>query len=180
MSSHQKNPPIPHLARRVWRDPVLWLAFGFGSGLAPKAPGTFGTLPGIALAWLIGVLATSLAVPAGYLMAAAVLLLTPIGVFLCGKASEKLGVHDHGGIVFDEIVGVLIPFILIPVTPLNLLWGFVAFRVFDVLKPWPISWLDRRVSGGLGIMVDDLLAGIFALAALLILSRIFPAAFFAG
>ena len=178
MSSHLKNPPIPHLARRVWRDPVLWLAFGFGSGLAPKAPGTFGTLPGVALAWLIGMLAASLAVPAGYLTAAVVLLLTPIGVFLCGRASEKLGVHDHGGIVFDEIVGVLIPFILIPVTPLNLLWGFLAFRVFDVIKPWPISWLDRHVSGGLGIMVDDLLAGIFALAALLILSGIFPAAFF--
>ncbi|MGD9499045.1 MAG: phosphatidylglycerophosphatase A [Halothiobacillus sp.] len=178
MSSHLKNPPIPHLARRVWRDPVLWLAFGFGSGLAPKAPGTFGTLPGVALAWLIGMLAASLAVPAGYLTAAVVLLLAPIGVFLCGRASEKLGVHDHGGIVFDEIVGVLIPFILIPVTPLNLLWGFLAFRVFDVIKPWPISWLDRHVSGGLGIMVDDLLAGIFALAALLILSGIFPAAFF--
>lgn len=180
MSLHLKNPPIPHLARRVWRDPVLWLAFGFGSGLAPKAPGTFGTLPGVALAWLIGMLAASLAVPAGYLTAAVVLLLTPIGVFLCGRASEKLGVHDHGGIVFDEIVGVLIPFILIPVTPLNLLWGFLAFRVFDVLKPWPINWLDRHVSGGLGIMVDDLLAGVFALAALLILSGIFPAAFFAG
>ncbi|MBD3815062.1 MAG: phosphatidylglycerophosphatase A [Halothiobacillus sp.] len=180
MSLHLKNPPIPHLASRVWRDPVLWLAFGFGSGLAPKAPGTFGTLPGVALAWLIGMLAASLAVPAGYLMAAVVFLLTPIGVFLCGRASEKLGVHDHGGIVFDEIVGVLIPFILIPVTPLNLLWGFLAFRVFDVIKPWPISWLDRHVSGGLGIMIDDLLAGVFALAALLILSRIFPAAFFAG
>ncbi len=177
MSSHKKNPPIPHLAHRVWRDPVLWLAFGFGSGLAPKAPGTFGTLPGVALAWLIGMLAASLAVPAGYLTAAVVFLLTPIGVFLCGRASEKLGVHDHGGIVFDEIVGVLIPFILIPVTPLNLLWGFLAFRVFDVLKPWPINWLDRHVSGGLGIMVDDLLAGVFALAALLILSGIFPAAF---
>lgn len=180
MSLHLKNPPIPHLARRVWRDPVLWLAFGFGSGLAPKAPGTFGTLPGVALAWLIGMLAASLAVPAGYLTAAVVFLLTPIGVFLCGRASEKLGVHDHGGVVFDEIVGVLIPFILIPVTPLNLLWGFLAFRVFDVIKPWPISWLDRHVSGGLGIMVDDLLAGVFALAALLILSGIFPAAFFAG
>ncbi|OZB54797.1 MAG: phosphatidylglycerophosphatase A [Halothiobacillus sp. 14-56-357] len=180
MSSHLKNPPIPHLARRVWRDPVLWLAFGFGSGLAPKAPGTFGTLPGVALAWLIGMLAAGLAIPAGYLIAVAVVLLSPIGVYLCGRASQKLGVHDHGGIVFDEIVGVLIPFILIPVTPLNLLWGFIAFRVFDVIKPWPISWLDRHVSGGLGIMVDDLLAGVFALAALLNLSGIFPAAFFAG
>lgn len=180
MNMQQKNPPIPDLARRVWRDPVLWLAFGFGSGLAPRAPGTFGTLPGIALAWLIAALAASYAVPEGYLVAIAVVLLSPLGVFLCGRASEKLGVHDHGGIVFDEIVGVLIPFILIPVTPLNLLWGFLAFRLFDVLKPWPISWLDRRVSGGLGIMVDDLLAGIFALVALLILSRIFPTAFFAG
>lgn len=180
MTSQQKNPPIPDLARRVWRDPILWLAFGFGSGLAPKAPGTFGTLPGVALAWLIAALAASLSLPVGYLMAVAVVLLFPIGVFLCGRASEKLGVHDYGGIVFDEIVAVLIPFILIPVTPLNLLWGFLAFRFFDVLKPWPIRWLDRHVSGGLGIMVDDLLAGVFALVALLVLFKTVPAMFFVG
>lgn len=179
MSAHQKNKPIPDLARRVGRDPVLWLAFGFGTGLAPKAPGTFGTLPGIVLVWLIGMLAASFAIPAGFLIAIAAFLLFPLGIFLCGRASQKLGVHDHGGIVFDEIVGVLIPFILIPVTPLNLLLGFLAFRLFDVLKPWPIYWLDRRVSGGFGIMVDDLIAGLFALISLLALSFFFPL-FFQG
>ncbi len=161
-----KTPPIPRWASRVWRDPVLWLAFGFGTGLAPKAPGTVGTLPGIALAALIGGLAGT-AAPAVILLA--LLALIPLGVWLCGEASRRLGVHDYGGIVFDEVVGVLIPFLVLPITPLNLLLAFLAFRLFDVWKPWPIRWLDRRVHGGLGIMVDDLLAGVFALAAVWVL-----------
>lgn len=160
--NNSKNPPIPQLARRVWRDPVLWLAFGFGTGLVPKAPGTFGTLPGVALAALAGWLAGG---AAPIVMLLLLLVLIPFGVWLCGEASRRLGVHDYGGIVFDEIVGVLIPFLVLPITPLNLLLVFLAFRLFDVWKPWPIRWLDRRVHGGLGIMVDDLLAGVFALAA---------------
>ena len=160
--NQSKNPKIPRLAGRVWRDPVLWLAFGFGTGLAPKAPGTVGTLPGIVLAAIVGGLAGSAAPVVILLM---LMLLIPLGVWLCGEASRRLGVHDYGGIVFDEVVGVLIPFLVLPITPVNLLLGFLAFRLFDVWKPWPISWLDRRVHGGLGIMIDDLLAGAFALAA---------------
>lgn len=160
-----KNPPIPDLAARVWRDPVLWLAFGFGSGLAPVAPGTFGTLPGVALAALLGLLATAIGVPLWLVVLMALIVLTPIGIGLCGSASRRLGVHDHGGIVFDEIVGVLIPFLLVPVTPLTLLLAFLWFRFFDIVKPWPIRWLDQRVAGGWGIMVDDLLAGVFAMLA---------------
>ncbi|ANJ68165.1 phosphatidylglycerophosphatase [Halothiobacillus diazotrophicus] len=153
------------MAARVWRDPVLWLAFGFGSGLAPVAPGTFGTLPGVVLAALLGLLAPAIGVPLWAVVLLALIVLTPIGIGLCGAASRRLGVHDHGGIVFDEIVGVLIPFLLVPVTPWTLLLAFLWFRLFDVVKPWPIRWLDRHVSGGWGIMVDDLLAGVFALAA---------------
>ena len=160
--NQSKNPKIPRLAGRVWRDPVLWLAFGFGTGLAPKAPGTVGTLPGIVLAAIVGGLAGSAAPVVILLM---LMLLIPLGVWLCGEASRRLGVHDYGGIVFDEVVGVLIPFLVLPITPVNLLLGFLAFRLFDVWKPWPISWLDRRVHGGLGIMIDDLLAGAYALAA---------------
>ena len=160
--NQSKNPKMPRLAGRVWRDPVLWLAFGFGTGLAPKAPGTVGTLPGIVLAAIVGGLAGSAAPVVILLM---LMLLIPLGVWLCGEASRRLGVHDYGGIVFDEVVGVLIPFLVLPITPVNLLLGFLAFRLFDVWKPWPISWLDRRVHGGLGIMIDDLLAGAFALAA---------------
>lgn len=174
MSAHNKNPPIPHLNRRVLGDPVLFLAFGFGTGLAPRAPGTFGTLPGLVLAILLGWLAALWGLPTGGIVFAALLLLMPFGVWLCGAASRRLGVHDHGGIVFDEIVGVLIPFLILPVTPINLLWAFVWFRLFDVLKPWPIRWLDQKVDGGFGIMIDDVLAGFFALIALVLMNRWLP------
>ena len=156
-----KNPPIPNLSARVWRDPVLWLAFGFGTGLSPKAPGTVGTLPGIALLAIVGGLAGAMA---PFWIAGLLVVLGLAGVWICGAASRRLGVHDYGGIVWDEIVGVLVPFVVMPITPLTLLLGFVCFRLFDVLKPWPIRWLDQHVHGGLGIMVDDLLAGVFALA----------------
>ncbi|WP_407275032.1 phosphatidylglycerophosphatase A [Halothiobacillus sp. DCM-1] len=169
--SQDKNSPRANLSARVWRDPVLWLAFGFGTGLAPKAPGTFGTLPGIALLALIGALAES---HSARWVAGLVVVLGLAGIWLCGAASRRLGVHDHGGIVWDEIVGVLIPFVWLPITPVNLLLGFVCFRLFDVLKPWPIRWVDQRVQGGLGIMLDDILAGLFALGLMALLLRFIP------
>ena len=147
-------------------SPVMWLAFGGGTGLSPRAPGTVGTLPGILLGWLL----VTLAAPWGDiatigLLLAATVALSVVGVYLCGEASRRLGVHDHGGIVFDEIVGVLPVFVVLPEAWWQLVVIFVWFRVFDVIKPWPINWLDRRVAGGLGIMVDDLLAGGYALLA---------------
>ncbi|MFO7581058.1 phosphatidylglycerophosphatase A [Guyparkeria sp.] len=149
------------------RSPMMWLAFGFGTGLSPKAPGTVGTLPGVLLGWL---LTTSLVPWLGQGATIALLLgLTAVlfvaGVAICEGASRRLGVHDHGGIVFDEIVGVLLVFVLLPSQWWELLIVFAWFRFFDVLKPWPIGWLDRHVGGGLGIMLDDLLAGIYALLA---------------
>lgn len=168
--STSKNPPIANLNRRVLRDPILFVAFGFGTGLAPRAPGTVGTLPGIGLALLLGGLAGMLGLALTWVVLAALLVLIPLGIWLCGAASQRLGVHDHGGIVFDEIVGVLIPFLILPITPVNLLWAFIWFRLFDVVKPWPIRWLDRHVAGGFGIMIDDVLAGVFALIALALLS----------
>ncbi|MFP4639062.1 MAG: phosphatidylglycerophosphatase A [Guyparkeria sp.] len=149
------------------RSPTMWLAFGFGTGLAPKAPGTVGTLPGVLLGWLL----TALLVPwlgqgaTVALILGLTALLSVVGVWICGEASRRLGVHDHGGIVFDEIVGVLPVFVLLPTAWWELLLVFAWFRVFDVIKPWPISWLDRHVEGGLGIMLDDLLAGAYALVA---------------
>ncbi|MBZ2190203.1 phosphatidylglycerophosphatase A [Alcanivorax sp. JB21] len=142
------------------RNPVHFLAFGFGSGLAPKAPGTFGTLAAIPLWFLLTLLPLW-----GYLLGTAIVI--AIGPYLCGRTSRDLGVHDHGGIVWDEFAGFLVtmlPLALIgaPFSVLTLLAGFVLFRIFDVLKPWPIGWLDRRVHGGTGIMVDDLLAGVYA------------------
>ncbi len=141
--------------RDLWLHPVHFLSFGFGSGLAPKAPGTFGTLAGVPVYLLMLQLPLS-----AYL--GLTLLFALVGVWLCDTTSRALGVHDHGGIVWDEIVGLLVTLALIPFSWLNLLLGFALFRLFDIWKPWPIGWFDRRVHGGLGIMLDDLIAGVFA------------------
>jgi len=140
------------------KSPVQFLALGFGSGLAPKAPGTFGTLAAIPLFLLCSFLPLS-----GYLVVT--VLVSIVGITICGKAADELGVHDHPAIVWDEIAGYLITMILVPVSLTNIIIGFAFFRLFDIVKPWPISLLDKKVSGGLGIMVDDILAGVFALAA---------------
>jgi phosphatidylglycerophosphatase A len=144
------------------RDPLQLLAFGFGSGLAPKAPGTFGSLLALALFPLLALLS----VPA-YLAVLAVAAVA--GIAICGHAARALDVHDDGRIVWDEFAGqwlALLP--LVPVTAWSwsafgwLLAGFALFRLFDIAKPWPIGYLDRRIHGGLGIMLDDLLAGVCA------------------
>ncbi|MCU7802969.1 MAG: phosphatidylglycerophosphatase A [Candidatus Thiodiazotropha sp. (ex Lucinoma borealis)] len=137
------------------RKPMHLLAFGFGSGLMPKAPGTFGTLVGIPLYLVIEPLPQSY-----YLML--VLLAFVAGIWICQKTSDDLGVHDHGGIVWDEIVGYLVTMAFAPAGWVWILVGFLLFRLFDIVKPWPIRWIDRKVDGGFGIMLDDLLAGIFA------------------
>lgn len=139
-----------------WKNPVHQLAFGFGAGLSPVAPGTAGTLVGIPLFLLMADLSLPL-----YLGLTLVLFVA--GIFICQRCSDDLGVHDHGGIVWDEIVGYLVTMVAMPAEPLWLLSGFLLFRLFDILKPWPVRRVDREVSGGLGIMLDDLLAGLLAL-----------------
>ncbi|MEW5823093.1 MAG: phosphatidylglycerophosphatase A [Pseudomonadota bacterium] len=134
------------------RQPVHFLAFGFGAGLLRPAPGTWGTLVAVPLAYALSYLPLG-----GYLLVTALVVLS--GIWLCGESSRRLGVHDHGGIVWDEIAGYLITVAGLAQDPLWLALGFVFFRLFDILKPWPISWVDRQVGGGLGIMLDDLLAG---------------------
>ncbi|HET8904121.1 MAG TPA: phosphatidylglycerophosphatase A, partial [Saccharospirillum sp.] len=84
------------------------------------------------------------------------------GCYLCDRVSKDMGVHDHGGIVWDEFVGFWITMIAVPVSLWTVVLGFILFRVFDIIKPWPIGWLDNRVGGGVGIMIDDVIAGIFA------------------
>jgi phosphatidylglycerophosphatase A len=138
------------------RKPSHLLAFGFGSGLAPYAPGTFGTLVGIPFFMLFSAVSLPL-----YLVLTALMFL--VGVVVCERCSRDLGVHDHGGIVWDEIVGFLVTMIAVPLEWHWLLSGFLLFRFFDILKPWPIRWFDRHVSGGFGIMLDDVIAGLFAL-----------------
>lgn len=136
-------------------DPALFLAFGFGSGLAKKAPGTLGTLAAIPVYWLFA--QTNL-----FVYSLLTLIVTIAGIWICGIAAKKLDEHDFGGIVWDEIAGYLITMWLVPCSWQAVVLGFVLFRFFDILKPWPIKWVDRQVHGGLGIMLDDVLAGIFA------------------
>lgn len=140
---------------RDLRDPLMFLALGFGSGLLPRAPGTWGTVAGIGLYLLI--------MPLGVeALAVAALVATAAGVPICGIAARRLGVHDHGAIVWDEIAGVLITLLFVPFHWVWVIAAFAAFRALDVLKPWPILWLDREVAGGAGIMLDDVLAGLAA------------------
>lgn len=139
----------------VWRNPIHFAAFGFGSGTVPVAPGTFGTLMAVVLYLLLPTMSWS--TYALFLLASFAL-----GVWLCGRTAHDIGVHDHGGIVWDEFVGYWITMFLAPAGWLWIVVGFVLFRLFDIIKPWPISWLDRHVDGGLGVMIDDVLAGIMA------------------
>ena len=142
-----------------WRNPIHLLAFGFGSGAAPKAPGTFGTLAALIPYYFLQELSL--------LPYLAVILVSFIaGIYICGKCSEDLGVHDHGGIVWDEFVGLWITLIAVPTGWQWVLLGFILFRIFDIAKPWPIHWADKQVSGGFGIMLDDVLAGLYSLALL--------------
>ncbi len=140
---------------RLLLHPAHFLSFGFGSGLAPVAPGTFGTLAAVPLFWLL-----SHAPLTFYL--ASVVVGTILGVWLCGFTARTLGEHDHGAIVWDEVIGYLITMTVAPAGWVWMAVGFVLFRLFDILKPWPIRWADRRVGGGLGIMLDDVLAGLLA------------------
>lgn len=170
--------PDPKL---ILRDPVHLLAFGFGTGLSPVMPGTAGTLVGIPLFLAMHWLSWPV-----YLAVTA--LLFAAGILLCSQSAHKLASHDHPGIVWDEIVGYLVT--MFPLLPALMggqsnapLWfwvlaGFLAFRLFDILKPPPIRQLDRKVHGGLGIMLDDLVAGLFAaglLALLALPGLLFPA-----
>jgi phosphatidylglycerophosphatase A len=153
----------PVSVNTVFGHPIHFLAFGFGSGLAPVAPGTFGTLVGIPFFFFM------VSLPMwGYL--SLILAFFLFGVWLCDRSSKMLGVHDHGGIVWDEIVGYLVTMIAAPAGWEWVIVGFILFRIFDIFKPWPIAYLDRHVSGGFGIMVDDILAGVYAMLILQLLS----------
>lgn len=143
-------------AREILRDPLMFLAFGFGSGLSRYMPGTMGTVAAIPL-YLLLVLTTDTIT---YLIATVFLMV--LGIWICQYAAEKLAVHDFGGIVWDEVVGLLLTLLGFSYSWQLLLAGFVLFRFFDIVKPWPIRVIDKRIHGGLGIMLDDVLAAVFA------------------
>lgn len=142
-----------NLVNKVWQDPVYFIAFGFGSGLMPKAPGTWGTLAAIPLYLLIAYFHWSV-----YL--SITLLAFILGVWVSDKVTKDLGIHDYKGIVWDEVVGYLLTMFLVPKGFVWMLWGFILFRIFDIWKPYPISYVDRKIHGGFGIMLDDVLAAI--------------------
>jgi len=141
------------------RDPVVFIAMGLGSGLSPKAPGTAGTLLTVPLVYLLQ--QQSLLI---YTLVTLFVIAT--GSWVCGYAADKLQVHDHSGIVYDEVAGFLITMFMVPAGWYWMLAGFILFRFFDAVKPWPISWIDKNVGGGFGILIDDVVAGLISLACL--------------
>ena len=144
---------------RLLREPVHLLAFGFGAGLMPKAPGTFGTLMAVPI--VFGIMQFGWPAHVAFAVAAALL-----GIYICGESARRLGVHDHPGIVWDEIAGFAVTMLAAPPKWYWLIIGFALFRFFDIVKPWPIREADHSLSGGLGIMLDDVMAGVFAAAIL--------------
>ena len=147
----------------LFKHPAHLIAFGFGAGLIPRAPGTWGTLVAIPfyfLALLLGGTPAVLACALGFFI---------VGIWASGVTGRNLGVADHGGIVVDEIAAFVL---VLAFTPTGLMWllvAFLLFRFFDIVKPWPISYFDRTLKGGFGVMFDDLLAALGAIALLLIL-----------
>ena len=143
------------LSPALLREPVHLFALGFGAGLSPRAPGTVGTLVAIPIVW-------SITHVGPWALAVFAVVATLAGIYICGESARRLGVHDHSGIVWDEIAGYAVT--LAPVTPdvWSFVLGFALFRLFDIWKPWPIREADHRLHGGLGIMLDDVLAGIFS------------------
>jgi len=152
-------------ARVAFGSPAGLLAFGFGAGLSPFAPGTMGTL--VAVPFVFGLKTLD---PMVYWLV--LLGLFALGIGICNVASRSLGVHDHGGIVWDEMVGYWMSVAFVPLQWGWLLAAFLLFRLFDILKPWPIRQLDRKVGGGFGIMLDDAVAALFAIAVLAVVQGV--------
>ena len=155
----QGSESVRLLPSTIWSNPIHVVSTGFGAGMAPKAPGTAGTIVAVLMYLLFA------PIPLAYhLVAVAILFI--LGVWLCNVTARNLGVHDHPAIVWDEIVGFLATVVALPQGWPWVLAAFVLFRLFDIVKPWPIALIDKHVRGGLGIMLDDLLAGLYGFALL--------------
>lgn len=153
-------PAFPITWQWLVKRPVCFIGFGFGTGLAPKAPGTFGTLPALFIAGLL--LGCGLG---KFGLAVLSVILFFIGIWICDVTERSVGVHDYGGIVWDEIAAMML---VLACVPQGLGWwlaAFAAFRFFDAVKPPPIRWFDQKVRGGFGVMLDDFIAALFAIAA---------------
>ncbi|MDO5053953.1 phosphatidylglycerophosphatase A [Pasteurella oralis] len=153
--------PLQHINLR---NPIHFLAVGFGSGLIRPAPGTWGSVVGLLLGWFL----------LQYLNYSFFFILSVLcfwlGCYLCQKTADDMGVHDHGAIVWDEIVGIFFVLLAIPVlSPFWCLVAFGLFRFFDILKPYPIRYFDHKLESGFGIMLDDVLAAIYAILVIFLL-----------
>lgn len=147
-------------------NPWVMLATWGGSGYLPKAPGTWGSLAALPFAWIL----YQWSGPQALLIAAA--LVFAIGVVAADRYMALSGEHDPGPVVVDEVAGQWLTLSMVPLDPAWFVAGFLAFRLFDVVKPWPIRWADQRVKGGFGVMFDDVLAGVYALLLLLLAQRL--------
>jgi phosphatidylglycerophosphatase A len=152
----------------ITASPARFIAFGFGSGLSPKAPGTAGSVVGVGLYYLLSLFLSTHAI--------IVLLMVffALGVWACDITGRDLGVADHGGMVWDEVVAMMLVLVF---TPVGLVWyvsAFALFRLFDIWKPFPISYLDKKFKGGFGVMIDDIAAAIYALGIIILAKEFFP------
>lgn len=155
-------PPIPPT---VWTNPLHFIAFGFGTGTIPFAPGTFGTL--IAIPFYLAMQSLSAAT---YLAVLIFIILS--STWVCHKVTQEIGIEDHQGMCLDEVVGYLVTMFCAPIGWKWIWIGFLLFRFFDILKPWPIRFIDRRMTGGIGIILDDVLAGVMSCIVLQIFAHI--------
>lgn len=170
MARQSDDPMRFSIDPKLLRQPVHLLAFGFGAGLSPLAPGTLGTAVAVPLVVALMHL--------GPLAHVVFIIMASIGgIYICGESARRLAVHDHPGIVWDEITGYAITMLVVPAAQPGLVFwlagGFALFRLFDIWKPWPIREADHSLSGGLGIMLDDIIAGVFAAAILLAVRMLF-------
>lgn len=153
---HQPQPDVPE---KIWQNPLYFIAFGFGSGAIPIAPGTFGTLMAIPFYLCIQYLPF-------FFYISLVIILIIASSMLCQKISRELNIHDHPGMCIDEFVGFFVTMIHAPKGFTWIIIGFLLFRVFDIWKPWPIRYLDEKIHGGFGMIIDDVIAGLFAMTLL--------------
>lgn len=154
----------------ITSHPIHFLAFGFGTGLSPKAPGTVGTLVGLPLYYLL-----QLILPQSGIFIVLTLLFIA-GIYICDVSGKAVGVQDHSGIVWDEIVAVALVLMFVPLTITGFIIAFALFRLFDIWKPFPIGYCDQNFHNGFGVMFDDLLAAVYAIVVILIADYMFLSA----
>ncbi|QTS83689.1 phosphatidylglycerophosphatase A family protein [Coxiella endosymbiont of Amblyomma nuttalli] len=150
-----------NVPRSIWRSPLEFIACGFGIGAIPWVPGTFGTLVGVILYLLLSRLSL-------LIYCVVTLFLFILGVIISDITNQRFNTSDHSAVVWDEIVGFLIVMIAIPKTGYFILAGFFLFRIFDIWKPWPIQLLEKNLKGGLGVMIDDVIAALYTWIVLMI------------